>query len=106
MYKDGKFSDTGRTRQKYCCPYKRSKSNSCPCNHKNQNNTKKNKCCTKYATISDDYRLSIDRESLSFKKIYSLRTEAKSYNSRFKQTGHKQLWICSLNAAKNLKAIP
>ena len=25
MHKDGKFSDSGRTRQKYCCPLKRSK---------------------------------------------------------------------------------
>lgn len=41
MHKDGKFSDNGRTRQKYCCPFKRSKSGCCPCNHKNWNNGKK-----------------------------------------------------------------
>ena len=57
MHKDGKFSDTDRTRQKYCCPYKRSKSNSCPCNHKNWNNNKRNKGCMKYVTIPDDYRI-------------------------------------------------
>ena len=35
MHKDGKFTDSRRTRQKYCCPFKRSKSGSCRCNHKN-----------------------------------------------------------------------
>ena len=69
MTKDGRFSDNGRTRQKYCCPFKRSSSFSCPCNHKNWNNGKKSRGCTKYITISDDYRLSIDRECVSFKRI-------------------------------------
>jgi len=61
--------------------------------------------CTKYITIPNDYRLSIDRECLSFKKIYSLRTEAERYNSGFKQTGQERLWVHSLNAAKNLNTI-
>ena len=51
MHKDGKFSDNGRTRQKYCCPFKRSKCGSCPCDHKNWNNGKKNRGCTKYVTL-------------------------------------------------------
>lgn len=102
MHKDGKFSDNGRTRQKYCCPYKRSKCGCCPCNHKNWNNGRKNRGCTKYITLPDDYRLSIDRECISFKKIYALRTESERYNSRFKQTGQERLWTHGLNAAKNL----
>ncbi|MDO4364699.1 MAG: transposase [Clostridia bacterium] len=105
MHKDGKFSDNGRTRQKYCCPFKRSKSGTCPCNHKNWNNGKKTKGCTKYITLPDDYRLSIDRECVSFKKIYSLRTEVERYNSRFKQTGQERLWVHSLNAAQNLNTV-
>ena len=105
MHKDGKFSDNGRTRQKYCCPFKRSKSGCCPCNHKNWNNGRKYRGCTKYVTLSDDYRLSIDRECVSFKKIYALRTEAERYNSRFKQTGQERLWVHSLNAAQNLNTI-
>ena len=76
MHKDGKYSDNGRTRQKYCCPFRRSKTSFCPCNHKCWNNGKKNRGCTKYVTLPDDYRLSIDRECVSFKKIYALRTEA------------------------------
>ncbi len=105
MHKDGKFSDNGRTRQKYCCPFKRSKSGCCPCNHKNWNNGKKTKGCTKYVTLPDDYRLSIDRECISFKKIYALRTESERYNSRFKQTGQERLWVHSFNAAQNLNSV-
>lgn len=105
MHKDGKFSDNGKTRQKYCCPFKRSKSGCCPCNHKNWNNGKKCRGCTKYVTLSDDYRLSIDRECVSFKKIYALRTEAERYNSHFKQTGQERLWVHSFNAAQNLNSI-
>ena len=105
MHKDGKFSDNGRTRQKYCCPFRQSKTSVCPCNHKNWNNGKKNRGCTKYVTLPDDYRLSIDRECISFKKIYALRTEAERYNARFKQTGQERLWVRSFNAAQNLNTI-
>lgn len=105
MHKDGKFSDNGRTRQKYCCPFKRSKSAYCPCNHKNWNNGKKTKGCTKYVTIPDDYRLSIDRDCVTFKKLYSFRTESERYNSRFKQTGQERMWVHSFNATQNLNTI-
>lgn len=105
MNKDGKISEDGKTRQKYCCPFRQSKTSACPCNYKNWNNGKKNKGCTKYITVHDDYRLSIDRDCISFKKIYALRTEAERYNSRFKQTGQERLWVHSMNAAKNLNTI-
>jgi len=105
MNKDGKSYDRGRTRQKYCCPFKLSKSASCPCSHKNWNNGKKAKGCTKYVTIPDDYRLSIDRNCASFKKLYALRSEAERYNSRFKQTGQERLWVCGFNSARNLNTV-
>ena len=105
MNKDGKSYDNNRTRQKYCCPFKLSKTESCPCNHKCWNNGKKNRGCVKYITIPDDYRLSIDRDCVSFKKIYALRTEAERYNSRFKQTGQERLWVHSFNAAQNLNSV-
>ena len=105
MLKDGKTYDNDRTRQKYCCPFKRSKSGSCPCNYKNRNNGKKTGGCTKYVTLPDDYRLSIDRDCISFKKIYALRTEAERYNSRFKQTGQERLWCHGFNSAQNLNTI-
>ena len=105
MHKDGKISDNGRTCQKYCCPLKNSKCASCPCHHKNWNNGRKHRGCTKYVTLPDDYRLSIDRECISFKKIYALRTEAERYNSRFKQMGQERLWIHGFNPAQNLNTV-
>ena len=105
MHRDGKFSDNGRTRQKFCCPFKRAKTARCPCNHKNWINGKKNHGCTKYITLSDDYRLSIDRDSIQFKSVYALRTECERYNSRFKSTGQERLWVRNQYSAANLNSI-
>ena len=105
MNRDGKCRDNGRTRQKYCCPFKNSKTSCCPCNHKCWNNGKKNRGCTKYVTIPDDYRLSIDRQSIAFKSVYALRTEAERYNSRFKQAGCERVFVRNGNSTKNLNTI-
>lgn len=105
MHKDGKTRVNGSARQKYCCPFRQSKTGECPCNHKNWNNGKKNRGCTKYKTIPDDYRLAIDRDCLRFKRIYALRTECERYNSRFKGTGQERLWVRNGNSAANLNTI-
>ncbi len=105
MWKCGKTKSEGRTRQKFCCPLKSSKTAYCPCNHKNWNNGKKNRGCTKYVTIPDDYRLSIDRDSIEFKSVYALRTECERYNSRFKSTGQERLWIRNGKSAENLNTL-
>ena len=105
MNKDGKTTDRGRTRQKFCCPFRQSKSSSCPCNHKNWNNGRKNRGCTKYVTVPDDYRLSIDRDCLSFKRTYALRSECERYNSRFKASGQERLWVHNGNSIANLNTI-
>lgn len=105
MHKDGKTKDRGRTRQKFCCLYRQSKTSVCPCNHKNWNNGKKNRGCTKYSTVPDDYRLSIDRTSIKFKSIYRLRTETERYNSRFKQSGCERVFVRNGNSVKNLNSI-
>lgn len=105
MHKDGKTSDAGRTRQKFCCPLRQSKSGSCPCNHRNWNNGKKNRGCTRYVTIPDDYRLAIDRTCASFKRTYALRSECERYNARFKDTGQARLWIHNGSSAENLNTI-
>lgn len=107
MWKDGKFSDTGRTRQKFCCPLKNSKNTDCPCHHKNFYNGKKHKGCTKYITIpdEDDLRLSIDRNSKHFKNNYSLRTECERYNSRFKNTGQERMWVRNKSSVTNLNTL-
>ena len=106
MNRDGKTTDGhGGLRQKYCCPFRQSKSGVCPCNHKNWNNGRKNRGCTKYLSLPDDYRLSIGRECLRFKRIYALRSECERYNSRFKSTGRERLWIRNVNSAANLNTI-
>lgn len=105
MHKDGKTRSEGRLRQKFCCPFRNAKSGECPCNHKNWNNGKKNRGCTKYKTIPDDYRLSIDRECLRFKRVYALRSECERYNSRFKSAGQERLWVRNANSAANLNTI-
>lgn len=71
MHKDEKTTDHGRTRQKFRCPFRQSKTGVCSCNHKNWKNGKKNRGCTKYQTLPTDYRLSIDGECFRFKRIYA-----------------------------------
>ena len=105
MHKDGKCYDQNRTRQKFCCPLKASKTATCPCNHKNFNNGKKNRGCVKWSTLPDDYRLSIDRNSKHFRKIYALRTECERYNSRFKYTGQERAWVRSQQSITNMNTI-
>jgi IS5 family transposase len=106
MHKDGKTSDGhGGLRQKYCCPFRHSKSGACPCNHKCWNNGRKNRGCTKYKSIPSDYRRSIDRDCLRFKRIYALRTECERYNSRFKDTGQERLWVHNAGSAENLNTL-
>ena len=56
-------------------------------------------------TLPDDYRLSIDRSCISFKKIYAIRTEVERYNARFKNTGQERMWVRSFNATQNLSTI-
>ena len=105
MWKDGKFSDRGRTRQKFCCPLKSSRTADCPCHHKNFYNGKKHRGCTKYITIPNDLRLSVDRDSKYFKSCYSLRTECERYNSRFKNTGQERIWIRNISSVTNLNSL-
>ena len=105
MHKDGKTTDNGRTRQKFCCPFRQFKRGVCPCNHKNWNNGKKNRGCVKYRIIPSDYRLSIDRSCLYFKRTYALRTECERYNSRFKASGQERLWVRNGNSAANLNTL-
>lgn len=104
MNHDGKTFDRNRVRQKFSCPFKLSKTALCPCEHPNWSNGKKHRGCTKYVTIPNDYRLSIDRRSVHFKSVYALRTECERYNSRFKSTGQERLWVRNQNSAQNLNS--
>lgn len=55
MWKDGKFSDRIRTRQKFCCHLKSSQNADCPCHHKNFYNGKKHRGCTKPFQMIQDF---------------------------------------------------
>ena len=68
-------------------------------------NGKKNRGCVKYKTVPTDYRLSIDRTCLSFKRTYALRTECERYNSRFKASGQERLWVRNGNSVANLNTL-
>jgi len=106
MNRDGKDRSRNRIRQKFCCPLKLSKDDSaCPCNHRSYHNGKKNRgCSTKYITILNDYRLSINRDCKEFKSVYALRTECERYNSRFKAFGQERLWVRNGKSAENLNS--
>jgi transposase len=106
MHRDGKFKDKGVIRQKFCCPFKRSSHlHDCPCNNEHFRKGVKATGCTKYLSLPDDYRMSIQRDTIEFKSLYSLRSECERYNSRFKSTGQERLWVCSEASASNLNTI-
>lgn len=106
MHWDGKFTENGKTKQKYCCPYKGTAHlHDCPCAHKFFHKESKATGCTKYVTIPNDYRLSIQRDTLEFRSVYALRTECERYNSRFKATAQERLWVRNRHCAENLNTI-
>ena len=105
MHKDGTSSDHGRKRQKFICPFARSKSKSCPVDHPHFFNGKKCHGCINWITIPDDYRLQIDRHSSYFKATYSLRTECERYNSRFKNSGQERAWVRNGDSVANLNTL-
>ena len=105
MHKNGTYDDGYRTLSRFCFPLRRSKKKSCPIDHKNWNNGKKHRGCSKNVTVPDDYRLSIDRTSVEFKSVYALRTECERYNSRFKSTGQARLWVRNAESAANLNSV-
>ncbi len=61
--------------------------------------------CTKYITILDDLRLSIDRGSKYFKSNYSLCTECERYHSRLKNTRQEQMWVRNKAPVTNLNTL-
>nr|WP_250160245.1 transposase [Caloranaerobacter azorensis] len=106
MHKDGKQYFNGYIKQKYCCPFRTKKDDSlCPCKHPKYFNGKKNRGCTKYVTIGTDYRSSINRDSIFFKKIYALRTESERYNSRWKNLNLEKAYVRNINSVSNLNTL-
>lgn len=68
-------------------------------------NGKKNRGCVKYRIIPTDYRLSIDRTCLSFRRTYALRTECEWNTSRLKASGKERFWIRNGASTANLNTL-
>jgi len=106
MHKDGRQYLKGCIKQKYCCPFRKSKNDSlCPCGHPKYLNGKRNRGCVKYISTGTDYRSSINHDSAYFKAIYSLRTESERYNSRWKALNTDKASVRNLTAVENLNTI-
>lgn len=105
MWKNGVRKDGERRKRHFCCPLRRSKKKECPVDHKNWNNGKKHRGCSKSITVPEDYRLTIARNTVEYKTIYAMRTECERYNSRFKATGQARLWIRNGHSAANLNTV-
>ncbi|WP_432402330.1 transposase [Wukongibacter sp. M2B1] len=106
MHKDGKQYFDDKIKQKFCCPFRTKKDDSlCPCKHPKYFNNKKNRGCTKYITVGTDYRASINRDSIFFKKIYSLRTESERYNSRWKNLNLEKAYVRNMDSVSNLNTL-
>ena len=106
MQKDGKQYFDDRIKQKFCCPFRTNKDDSlCPCMHPKYFNGKKNHGCTKYITLGTDYRSSINRDSIFFKEIYSLRTESERYNSRWKNLNLEKAHVRNISSVSNLNTL-
>ena len=106
MHKDGKQYFDSYIKQKFCCPFRTKKDDSlCPCKHPKYFNGKKNRGCTSYITLGTDYRSSINRESIFFKKTYALRTESERYNSRWKNLNLEKPTARNINSITNLNTL-
>ena len=104
MNKAGTSKDCGRVRQRFYCPLRCSKDQDCPCQNPNFSKEKK-RGCEQWVTLPSDFRLSIDRRSHAFKKVYKKRTCCERYNSRFKAAGNARLWVRSLAAVSNMNTL-
>ena len=106
MHKDGRQYFDSYIKQKFCCPFKKSKDDSlCPCKHEKYFNGRKNRGCVRYISKGTDYRVSINHESKFFKTIYSLRTESERYNSRWKNLNLESPTVRNINSITNLNTL-
>ena len=105
MNKDGKTTDNGHTRQKYCCPFRQSKTGVCPCSHKNWNNGKKNRGCTKYKTVPDDYRLPLTAAVSILNGLTPCVQSTKDTTPALRRLGRNVLWVRNGTSAANLNTL-
>lgn len=106
----GSWTEDLRTRLKFRCPIKSSKTarkahpDGCPIHHSrffegNQYG------CTKYLDITDDARSHVPRDTALFKKTYNLRTEVERYFSRLGDREAEQTTHYKIRAVRNQMSI-
>lgn len=106
MHRDGHIYRKSGVRFKFCCPYKASKSKSCPCGNPNFDKSAKNKGCIKWMCVkAANLRNSADRNSPAFKARYAKRTAIERYNSRFKFLANEQAYVRNLNSVSTIVSI-
>jgi len=94
MHKSGHVYRESGIRFKFCCPYKNSKSKSCPCSHPNFHKPVKNRGCIKWMCVkSANLRNCVDRDSPAFKALYAKRTAIERYNARFKFLENERAFV-------------
>lgn len=108
MHKDGKTTDNGHTRQKFCCPIRQSKTCACTCYHKNWNtgtterkteaapNTRRSPLTTGFPLTN---LISPSREPMPCER------NAKDIIPASKASGLKRLWVRNANSAANLNSM-
>jgi len=106
MHKCGHIYRESGVRFKFTCPFRNSKSKSCPCNHPNFQKNSKNKGCIKYASIkAANLRNCTDRYTPYFKSLYSKRSAIERYNSRFKFLENERASVRNRNSVSAIASI-
>jgi hypothetical protein len=99
------YRDSG-IRFKFTCPFRNSKSKSCPCNHPNFQKDVNNKGCIKYKCIkAANLRNCTDRDTPTFKHLYSKRSAIERYNSRFKFLENERAFVRNINSVSSIVSI-
>jgi len=106
MHRDGHIYREERIRFKFSCPFKSSKSKSCPINHPNSRKTAKNKGCIKWMCVKTaNLRNCVDRDSPAFKALYAKRSAIERYNARFKYMENEKAFVRNLYSVSAIVSI-
>lgn len=101
MHSCGAVYTKTSVRHKFACPLAKSKTGTCPINHEKFFNKAANKGCIRwFSSKKPTLRNLIDRKSQVFKNLYKKRIKIEQYNSRFKNSGNKKIYLKSQNAVE------
>jgi transposase len=106
MHRCGRIYRESGIRFKFSCPFRNSKSKSCPCNHPAFQKNVKYKGCIKYMCLkAANLRNCTDRDSPSFKSLYSKRSAIERYNARFKFMENEKAFLHSKKSISTIVSI-